>query len=84
MLVWAMNLRNLGPGIKIYKSIIADLGYVTSSESDANEEVRNSLSSDMVWHSLNDDREVHIQTNETKIIAVLERDREKFKNLFLK
>lgn len=74
----AMNLRNLGIGIKMYKYVMADLGYITSTESDLFGTVKNSLSSDLVWHSLNKDPEVHVQTHQTKIIAVLESDRENF------
>lgn len=77
----AMNLRNLGLGIKIYKFIMADLGYITSTESDASGRVKNSLSSDLVWHSLSLDPEVYVQANETRIIAVLNRDRERFTDI---
>lgn len=74
----AVRYRNLGLGKKIYKRVIQESQYITSYDSDLFDSVSNSIYSDLIWHSLHKDDDIHCETNGNEIIAVLAQDKDNY------
>lgn len=77
----ALRYRNLGLGKKMYKRAIQESQYITSYDSDLFSSASNSIYSDLIWHSLDKDDDIHCQTNGTRIIAVLVQDRDNYADI---